>query len=183
MAPAPGILVLQLDHYYLDQSHLPMTERDRVNFDHPDAFDTKLIQSQLAALAAGQAVDRPTYDYATHSRVEKKVRIDPAPVILVDGILSLHWPEIRKLLDLAVFVDVSDDVRFIRRLRRDVSERGRTVESVITQYLRSVKAMHDTYVAPQKFVADIIVSWMEYNERAVAMLAGMIQSWQQGARS
>lgn len=173
-----GILVLQLDHYYNDLSALPMTERDKKNFDHPDAFDTKLLTAQLQALAAGQPVDRPTYDFATHSRTKDTKRIGPAKVILLDGILALHWPEVRALLDLAVFVDVDDDVRIIRRLKRDVSERGRTVDSVINQYLATVKPMHDHYCASQRDVADIVIRWMEYNDSAVDMLAGMVRSWQ-----
>ena len=171
------MLVLQLDHYYQDLSPLPKAERDRRNFDHPDSFDTPLLLQQLTDLAAGKPVQRPTYDFATHARTGVEVTLQPQPVVVLDGILALHWPEIRKLLDLSVFVDVDDDVRFIRRLRRDVSERGRTVESVISQYLGSVKVMHDLFVAPQKGVADIIVSWMDYNDRSVEMLAGMARSW------
>ena len=172
-----GILVIQLDHYYSDLSHLAKEERDRRNFDHPQAFDTDLLHRHLAALSAGQSIDRPTYDFATHTRVQPTVLLQPAPVIILDGILSLHWAEIRALCDLSVYVDVDDDVRFIRRLRRDISERGRSVEGVIKQYLETVKVMHDTFVAPQKHVADIIVSWMDYNSRAVDMLAGTAKSW------
>jgi len=177
-----GILVLQLDHYYRDLSHLSQAERDHRNFDHPDAFDTTLLIEQLTALSAARAIRRPTYDFASHTRTGVEVALAPAPVILLDGILSLHWPEVRRLLDLAVYVDVDDDVRFIRRLRRDISERGRTVEGVVAQYLESVKAMHDAYVAPQKLVADIIVSWMDFNDRAVSMLAGMASSWLEDVR-
>ncbi len=173
-----GILVLQLDHYYNDLSALPMTDRDQKNFDHPDSFDTKVLTSQLKSLASGKAIDRPTYDFATHSRTKEVKKVDPQPVILLDGILALHWPEVRELLDLAIFVDVDDDVRIIRRLKRDVSERGRTIDSVINQYLATVKKMHDTYCAPQRDVADIVVRWMDYNDSAVQMLAGMIRSWQ-----
>lgn len=172
------ILVLQLDHYYNDLSTLPMSERDRKNFDHPDAFDTKVLAAQLKALADGKTIDRPTYDFATHSRTKEVKKLNPEPVILLDGILALHWPEVRELLDLAIFVDVDDDVRIIRRLKRDVSERGRTIDSVITQYLATVKSMHDTYCAPQRDVADIVVRWMDYNDSAVAMIAAMIRSWQ-----
>lgn len=174
-----ALLVIQLDHYYRDLSHLTPAERDRRNFDHPDAFDTALLREQLAALVAGKAVDRPSYDFATHTRTAQTTRIAPAPIILLDGILSLHEAESRKLFDLKVFVDVSDDVRFIRRLRRDIKERGRTMDGVVTQYLATVREMHNLYVAPQRHVADIIVSWEDYNDRAVAMLAGMVRSWLQ----
>ena len=172
-----GILVIQLDHYYSDLSHLPKDERDRRNFDHPQAFDTDLLHQHLAALTAGQQVERPTYDFASHTREGQAVTLNPAPVIILDGILALHWGEIRALCDLSVYVDVDDDVRFIRRLRRDISERGRSVDGVIKQYLETVKVMHDTFVAPQKHVADIIISWMDYNSRAVDMLAGTAKSW------
>lgn len=172
-----SVLVLHLDHYYRDLSHMAPQERDLQNFDHPDAFDTHLLKEHLSALRSSRAIDRPTYDFATHTRKPEVVRLEPAPVIVLDGILSLHWPDVRDLLDLKIFIDVSDDVRFIRRLRRDTLERARTVESVIVQYLASVKTMHDSYVAPQRDVADIIVSWEDYNDRAVAMLAGMVRTW------
>lgn len=176
----PMVQVLHLDHYYRDLSHLSPDERDRQNFDHPQAFDTELLRTHLTDLRNGEAIDRPTYDFASHTRRTETVRLSPASVIVLDGILSLHWPEVRDLLDLKIFVDVSDDVRFIRRLRRDINERGRTVEGVITQYLSSVKTMHDAFVAPQRNVADIIVSWEDYNDRAVAMLAGMVRTWSSG---
>lgn len=164
------IMVLHMDHYYKDLSHLAPEVRDLQNFDHPDAFEMPLLRSQIAALREGRAIDRPTYDFATHTRTAETARLTPPRLIVLDGILSLHDPELRRMFDLKIFVDVDDDVRFIRRLRRDVVERGRTVDSVIGQYLASVKEMHDLYVAPQKFVADLIISWMSYNDRAVAML-------------
>jgi uridine kinase len=165
------IMVLHMDHYYKDLSHLAPEERDRQNFDHPDAFEMPLLRSQIAALREGRSIERPTYDFATHTRTAETVRLTPPRLIVLDGILSLHDPDLRRMFDLKVFVDVDDDVRFIRRLRRDVVERGRTVDSVIGQYLASVKEMHDVYVAPQKLVADLIISWMTYNDRAVAMLS------------
>lgn len=171
------VLVLHLDHYYHDLSHLSVSDRDRKNFDDPKSIDSELLKSQLTLLASGQAVDRPTYDFATHTRVSQTVRLNPAPIIILDGIFSLYWPEIRSMLNLSVFVDVDDDVRFIRRLRRDINERGRTVEGVIGQYLATVKVMHDHNVAPQKNEADIIVRWMKYNDQAVSMIAGLIRTW------
>ncbi|MBM4252458.1 MAG: uridine kinase [Deltaproteobacteria bacterium] len=177
------LLVLQVDHYYNDMAHLPEDERDARNYDHPDAFDTALLSQHLSQLLAGKSVARPTYDYATHTRTADTVEIKPAPIIVLDGILTLHWPEIRDLLTLSVYVDVDDDVRCLRRLRRDIRERGRNVDGVIHQYLATVKPMHDSFIAPQKLVADIIVSWMNYNERAVAMLAGMVAAWGGGGAS
>ena len=120
---------------------------------------------------------RPSYDFASHTRLSASTEVKPARVIVLDGILTLHDPKLREIYDLSVFVDVDDDVRFLRRLRRDIGERGRTMDSVMSQYLATVKPMHDRFVAPQKHVADIIVSWMDYNDRAVAMLAGMVGSW------
>lgn len=176
-AGGAAVMVLQMDHYYLDLSHLPKDERDRRNFDEPAAFDFPLLVKHIAALGRGEAIDRPTYDFATHTRARDTVSVAPARVVVLDGILTLSSLELRKLFDLSVFVDVDDDVRFIRRLRRDIVERGRTMDSVIGQYLSTVKAMHDEHVAPQKHAADIIVSWMDYNERAVAMLGGMLRDW------
>lgn len=164
------IMVLHMDHYYKDLSHLEPAERDRCNFDHPDALELSLLRSQVEQLRNGIAIDRPTYDFATHTRTGAIVRLSPPRLIVLDGMLALHDPELRQLFDLKIYVDVDDDVRFIRRLRRDVVERGRTVDSVIAQYLASVKEMHDLYVAPQKYVADLIISWMSYNDRAVTML-------------
>lgn len=174
---AASVLVIQMDNYYLDLSGLTQAERDRRNFDHPDAFDTPLLIQHIKELASERSVARPSYDFASHTRSAKTVELKPAAVIVLDGILTLHDPALRELYDLSIFVDVDDDVRLLRRMRRDIGERGRTMESVINQYLASVKAMHDRYVAPQKLVADIIVSWMDYNDRAVAMLAGMVDSW------
>jgi uridine kinase len=171
------VLVLQLDHYYHDLSHLTPEERDRRNFDHPESIDSDLLKAQLTELAAGRAIDRPTYDFATHTRTKNTVRLESAPVIILDGIFSLYWEDIRSIQTLSVFVDVDDDVRFIRRLRRDINERGRTVEGVIAQYLATVKVMHDHYVAPQKNDADIIVRWMDYNDQAVSMVAGLLRTW------
>ncbi len=171
------VLILQLDHYYHDLSRLAPEARDRNNFDHPDAIDSSLLMTQLAELAKGRPVFRPSYDFATHTRSKETVQIFPAPVIILDGIFTLYWPEIRNILSLSIFVDVDDDVRFIRRLMRDVNERGRTVEGVIQQYLSTVKVMHDQNVAPQKHAADIVVRWMKYNDQAVAMVSGLIRNW------
>ena len=171
------LLVLQMDHYYSDLSGLSQTERDRCNFDHPDALDRNLMVDQLRRLAAGETVARPNYDFSTHTRKPEATTISSRPVIVFDGILALHFPEVCELIDLGIYVDVDDDVRFIRRLKRDITERGRTVDSVISQYMTSVKPMHDLHVATQKHVADIIVSWMDYNDSAVAMVAALTRTW------
>jgi uridine kinase len=167
-------LLFQLDHYYRDLAHLDPTERDKVNFDHPDALEMELLESHVQKLAAGHPIERPTYEFASHTRSSKVQKLDAAEVIIVDGIFALYSPQIRQHLDCSIFVDVSDDVRFIRRLRRDVDERGRTNDGVIKQYLSSVKPMHDQFVAPTKHLADLVVHWDNYNERTVTMLTHMI---------
>jgi uridine kinase len=169
------ILVIQMDHYYLDLSHLSIEERDLKNFDHPDALDLELLVLHLKDLKTGKSIERPHYDFPSHTRSLEKTILKPSRVILVDGILSLHHPEMRRLFDLTIYVDVDDDLRFIRRLQRDIVERGRTMQSVIQQYLTSVKTMHDTFVEPQKYLADIIISWRDDNKRAVQMLKEMVR--------
>jgi uridine kinase len=167
-------LLFQLDHYYRDLAHLDPTERDKVNFDHPDSLEMGLLERHVSQLSSGAAIDRPTYEFASHTRSSKVVRLEPTDVVIVDGIFALYSPHIRKHLDCSIFVDVSDDVRFIRRLRRDVDERGRTNDGVIKQYLSSVKPMHDQFVAPTKHLADLVVHWDNFNERTLDMLTKMI---------
>ena len=174
---ASQVLVLSLDHYYYDLSHLTAEERATRNFDHPSAFDQALLHTHLTDLLRGKSIARPTYDFATHTRTGETVDLRSHPVILVDGIFALHDEALRRLYDMGVYIEVSDDVRFIRRLGRDMRERGRSLDSVVNQYLATVKPMHDTYVAPQKRVADIIISWEQYNDRAIAMLAGLVRTW------
>jgi len=173
-------LLFQLDHYYRDLAHLDPSERDKVNFDHPDSLEMPLLEKHVRALANGESIDRPTYEFASHTRSSKVVTLEPADVIVVDGIFALYSSEIRKHLDCSIFVDVSDDVRFIRRLRRDVDERGRTNDGVIKQYLSSVKPMHDQFVAPTKYLADLVVQWDNYNDRTIEMLTKMIFSKSMG---
>lgn len=169
-------LLFQLDHYYRDLAHLEPAERNKINFDHPDSLEMNLLEKHVGLLAEGKSIDRPTYEFSSHTRSSKVMKLEPADVVIVDGIFALYSPEIRKHLDCSIFVDVSDDVRFIRRLRRDVGERGRTNDGVISQYLESVKPMHDRFVAPTKFVADLVVQWDHFNERTLDMLTKMILS-------
>jgi uridine kinase len=171
----PGeILVLHMDHYYKDFSLLQPHDRDRVNFDDPSSFDLGLLHDQVSALLNNKSIERPTYDFATHTRTKQTVRLDPAPTLVIDGILSLHHAPLRKLYNLTVFVDVPDDLRFIRRMQRDIRERGRNIESVVSQYLATVKPMHDLYVEPQRSLADVIIGWRDRSEKAVRMLAKAI---------
>ncbi len=166
---------VDMDAYYRDQSHMPFEERLRVNYDHPAAFDLDLMVEQLTALSRGESVEKPTYDFAEHTRAERKERIEPRGAIVVDGILLLVEARIRALLDIKVFVDVDDDVRFIRRLQRDVQERGRSVEDVIRQYLSTVRPMHLEFVEPSKRYADIIIPEGGHNRVGVEMLLARVE--------
>ncbi len=162
-----NIVVLQHDSYYRDRSDLRFEERARLNYDHPDSLETALFVRHLEQLIAGQPADVPVYDFVTHTRRRETVRVEPARVILVEGILVLAEPGLRALMDIKIFVDTDADVRFIRRLQRDIHERGRSVESVVQQYLDSVKPMHEMFVEPSKRYADIIIP--EGGRNAIAL--------------
>lgn len=168
-------VLIEQDAYYKDLAHLSLEERKQVNFDHPDAFDTELLVAQLRLLLSGQPIDRPTYDYPGHTRAEATVHVVPRDVILVDGILLLADARLRPLFDIKVFVDVADDVRFIRRLQRDVVERGRTMDSVIAQYLTTVRPMHLEFVEPSKRYADIILPEGGLNRIGVEMIVARVE--------
>jgi uridine kinase len=163
------------DAYYRDLSDLSLEQRRLVNFDHPDAFDTDLFVEQLSALQQGRPIRKPTYDFAAHTRAQASVEIHPKDVILVDGILLFADPRLRALFDIRIFVDVADDVRFIRRLQRDVSERGRTMDDVIRQYLATVRPMHLEFVEPSKRYADIILPEGGHNRIGVEMILARVE--------
>jgi uridine kinase len=148
---------LQQDSYYRNLCDMPLDQRHRANFDHPDAFDGELMIRQLEALRAGDGVDRPIYDFVTHTRRSETIRIQPLPVIVVEGILIFCDERLRRLMDLKVFLDCDADIRFARRLKRDLQERGRSVDSVIEQYLTTVRPMHLQFVEPTRRYADIIL--------------------------
>lgn len=173
----PGVdaAFIDQDAYYNDLSHLPLEERKRVNYDHPDSFDTNLLVHQLTQLAQGHAVDKPTYDYAAHTRAAATIRAEPKNVILVDGILLFADARLRPLFDIKIYVDVSDDVRFIRRLQRDTAERGRSMEDVIRQYLATVRPMHMEFVEPSKRYADIIIPEGGFNRIGIEMIQARVQ--------
>lgn len=164
------------DAYYRDLSHLSPEERKSFNFDHPHALETPLMVQQLKQLRAGHAIDIPVYDFKTHTRTARTIHIESAPIILVEGILILAEPEVRKLCNVRLFVDTDADIRLIRRLRRDIQERGRTAESVIEQYLTTVRPMHMEFVEPSKRHADIIIPEGGFNEVAIEMIAARISS-------
>ena len=170
------VVVIEQDAYYRDLSDLSIEERHLQNFDHPDAIDIELFNQQLIALIKGQSVDMPVYDFATHSRKSETQKIDPHHVIVVEGILTLHYSSLRELMDIKIFVDTPDDIRFIRRMSRDVEERSRTVQSVIDQYLKTVRQMHQQFVEPSKYFADIIIPEGGANRVAIDLLRTKINA-------
>ncbi len=151
------VVIIQEDSYYKDLSHLPFEERVKFNFDHPDAFDHDLLITHLKKLREGESIEHPLYDYTTHSRRKETQRVGPHQIIIVEGILILAVPELRELLDIKIYIDTPADICFIRRLERDIKERGRTVENVIRQYLDTVRPMYLQFVEPSKRYADIII--------------------------
>ena len=170
------IAVIPHDAYYKDLTALPPTLRAQVNFDHPDSLETSLLIEQLRELRNGQSIDLPVYDFKTHNRTPQTIRIDPKPVVMVEGILILMEPVLRELLDIKIFVDTDADIRFIRRLQRDIAERGRTSESVIRQYLETVRPMHMEFVEPSKRYADVIIPEGGLNTVAMDILVSRIQT-------
>ncbi|HIE37674.1 MAG TPA: uridine kinase [Anaerolineae bacterium] len=172
---AEHIAYIPHDAYYRDLSHLPPAQRARVNFDHPDSLETELLIQHLKRLREGESVEIPVYDFTTHTRSRETRRVGPAPVILVEGILVFAEPALRDLFDVKLYVDTDADIRIIRRLQRDVQERGRTLESVIQQYLTTVRPMHLEFVEPSKRYADVIIPEGGFNEVAIEMVAARIR--------
>ena len=173
---ANNITMLSHDYYYKSNSHLSFDERKKLNYDHPDAFDTDLLIEHLNKLKKGEVIYRPNYSFVTHLREEQTVEVVPKKVILLDGILIFENKELRDMMDIKIFVVTDADIRFIRRLVRDVSDRGRTLESVIEQYTTTVKPMHEQFVEPSKKYADIIVPEGGYNHVALNMIIEKIRS-------
>jgi uridine kinase len=171
-----SVAYLQQDSYYRNLGAMPRDLRHRANFDHPDAFDNELMLDQLAALRAGKSIERPVYDYVTHSRRPETIRVAPLPVIIVEGILIFFDSRMCDLMDLKVFVDCDADIRFIRRLRRDLRERGRSMESVVEQYMATVRPMHLQFVAPSMRCADIILPEGGFNDAGIDLITSRIRS-------
>ncbi len=170
------IAYLQHDAYYRDRSAMPLSARAQVNYDHPDSLDTDLLIKQLKVLRAGQAIQAPVYDFAQHVRKKETRLIEPHPVILVEGILIFADRALRELFDIKIFVDTDADIRFIRRLQRDIAERGRTVESVIAQYQDTVRPMHLEFVEPSKRYADLIIPEGGFNTIAIDFVVARINA-------
>jgi uridine kinase len=165
---------LDQDGYYKDLSHLSLDERRQVNFDHPDSIDSDLLVAHLEQLARGEPIDKPTYDFAAHTRAPGSVRVEPSAIVLVDGILLFTDKRLRDLFDIKIYVDVADDIRFIRRLERDVIERGRSTADVIHQYLTTVRPMHLEFVEPSKRYADVILPEGGHNRIAVDIIISRV---------
>jgi len=172
---AEQVAVVAQDHYYCDRADLTPEARRRINYDHPDAIDEPLLVAHVRTLAAGEAIDRPTYDFVQHLREPRTVRIDPRPCVVVEGILVLATAGLRELLDVKIYVDTDADVRFIRRLLRDLEERGRTLAEVVAQYLESVRPMHLQFVEPSKRNADLILPEGGLNQVGIDVILARIR--------
>lgn len=170
------VTVIHHDSYYRDVTHLSFEDRTRINYDHPDSLETALLVAHLHMLRAGQSVEVPVYDFAQHNRSAEVEQAEPRKVIIVDGLLVLWDAELRKMMDIKVFVDTDADLRFIRRLKRDIQERGRSAESVIDQYTATVRPMHLEFIEPSKRYADIILPEGGYNRVGVDMLLTTIKA-------
>ncbi len=170
------IAFLQHDSYYKDLSGLPPAQRAEVNFDHPNSLETELLIHHILQLKEGQPVQVPIYDFATHSRTDRTYTVAPRPVILVEGILIFAEKALREMFDVKIFVDTDSDIRFIRRLERDIAERSRTVESVIKQYMSTVRPMHLEFVEPSKRYADVIIPEGGFNIAALDMVVARIEA-------
>ncbi len=174
VAPGHTVAVLHHDSYYFDNSHLSEADRARLNYDHPAAFETALLVTHLEALRRGEAVEVPVYDYSGHCRRQETRRVEPADIIFVEGILVLEPPRLRELMDIRLFVDVDADERLIRRLRRDILERGRTLDSVVRQYQMIVRPMHLQFCEPSKRHAHLIIPEGGHNRVAIDLIATKI---------
>lgn len=173
---AHNITMISHDYYYKAHPELPFEKRTKLNYDHPDSIETSLLIEHLKDLKKGNSIERPEYSFINHQREDKTVKVEPKKVIIVDGILIFENKELRDLMDIKIFVDTDADIRFIRRLLRDVQERGRTLDSVVTQYCTTVKPMHEQFVEPSKKYADIIIPEGGYNTVALNMIIEKIRS-------
>ena len=170
------VTIIRMDDYYKDQSHLIFAERLKTNYDHPNAFDIDLLIKHIDMLVAGQSIEKPTYDFVNHTRSTITEVVEPSDVLVLEGLFVLEDPQIYERLDMRLFIDTDADIRFIRRLKRDVRDRGRTIESVCDQYMQTVRVMHDAFVEPSKRKADIIIPEGSHNKVAMDLLITKIAS-------
>lgn len=173
--PENSIVVIEQDSYYKDQSNLSYKERIKTNYDHPDAFDTELLLEHLKMLQDGKAIDKPIYDFENHNRRKETIRVEPKNIIIIEGILILAEEALRDKFNIKIFVDTDADVRIMRRIQRDIKERGRTIDSVIEQYINVVRPMHLQFVEPTKRYADIIIPEGGYNKVAIDMMNARVK--------
>ncbi|ALC89849.1 uridine kinase [Bacillus sp. FJAT-18017] len=171
-----SILMIEQDYYYKDQSGLPFEERLKTNYDHPLAFDNDLLIEHIEKLLAREPIEKPVYDYSLHTRSSQVIHVEPKDVIILEGILILEDERLRNLMDIKLFVDTDADIRILRRLQRDIKERGRTVESVIEQYVNVVRPMHNQFVEPTKRYADVIIPEGGHNYVAIDLMVTKIQT-------
>ncbi|WP_042354972.1 uridine kinase [Bacillus rubiinfantis] len=171
-----SILVIEQDYYYKDQSHLPFEERLKTNYDHPLAFDNNLLIEHIEKLLRYEPIDKPVYDYTLHTRSSQVIHVEPKDVIILEGILVLEDERLRNLMDIKVFVDTDADLRIIRRMSRDINERGRSFDSVIDQYINVVRPMHNQFIEPTKRYADIIIPEGGQNHVAIDLMVTKIQT-------
>ncbi|KOP83539.1 uridine kinase [Cytobacillus solani] len=171
-----SILMLEQDYYYKDQAHLPFEERLKTNYDHPLAFDNDLLIEHIQKLLRHEEINKPVYDYAMHTRSDEVITVEPKDVIILEGILVLEDERLRDLMDIKLFVDTDADLRIIRRLSRDINERGRTMDSVIDQYVNVVRPMHNQFIEPTKRYADIIIPEGGHNHVAIDLMVTKIQT-------
>lgn len=174
--PEKKIAIIEQDAYYKDQSHLSMEDRVKTNYDHPLAFDTDLLIAHIEQLKQGKAIEKPQYDFSQHTRSLKTLCVEPRDIIMVEGIMLLEDERLRALLDIKIFVDTDPDLRIIRRIKRDMEQRGRTLDSVIEQYLLTVKPAHELFIEPSKKYADIIIPEGGFNRVAVDVMVATIRS-------
>jgi uridine kinase len=179
MLPTESVALLEHDHYYKDNSHLSYEERTRINYDHPDALDNEMFIAHLDTLRQSRAIDKPVYDFAQHNRAKDTVRVEPAPVIVVEGILVLTEAELRARMDVKLFVDTDSDIRVMRRIRRDLEQRGRTFAQIRQQYYDTVRPMHLAFVEPSKRFADMIIPEGGKNQVALDMIVNHVQRFLQ----
>lgn len=172
---ASDVAFIQQDSYYRDLAQMPLDHRERANFDHPEAIDNDLMVDHVRALKAGRAVELPVYDFKIHARRAETMRIEPKRIVIVEGILIFAEPRLVEEMDVKIFVDTPDDIRFIRRLQRDIAERGRTIDSVIEQYFASVRPMHTQFVEPSKRMADVIIPEGGNNSVSIDLISSRIR--------
>jgi uridine kinase len=173
--PGMSVAFIDMDGYYKNYADLPVDQRRKINWDHPDSIDWDLLENQLAELAAGRAIEKPVYDFVQHVRNPQRVAVPPADVVVIDGILLFVEPRVRDLCDVKVFVDADADIRLIRRIRRDIARRGRPLEEILDQYLKTVHPMHLQFVEPSKRYADVIVPRGGHNAVATGMIVARIR--------